>query len=78
MNWKVLEIDAISDNVFGREFDEMVDMLEDELQLEGMDYYITSDPYANQIVILIVPESYINSGELDSIFDAIGLTYTIK
>ena len=77
-NYCVLELDLIDDYDVDR--NEALDILETSLQTDGYDYYIASDPYANQIIVLVIPAKYMNgtySGLYELIKDA-GFSYVAK
>ena len=79
-NYYVLDIDLRDPDGIAAEFDEALDALEDALQADGLDYFLTSDPYAKQLVVLIVPEKYLNGtySNVDNIFNEVGLTYVVR
>lgn len=79
-NYYVLDIDLRDPDGIAAEFDEALDALEDALQADGLDYFLTSDPYAKQLVVLIVPEKYLNGtySNIDNIFNEVGLTYVVR
>lgn len=79
-NYYVLDIDLRDPDGIAAEFDEALDALEDALQADGLDYFLTSDPYAKQLVVLIVPEKYLNGtySNIDNIFNEAGLTYVVR
>lgn len=79
-NYYVLDIDLRDPDGIAAEFDEALDALEEALQTDGLDYFLTSDPYAKQLVVLIIPEKYLNGtySNIDNIFNEVGLTYVVR
>ena len=79
-NYYVLDIDLRDPDGIAVEFDEALDALEDALQADGLDYFLTSDPYAKQLVVLIIPAKYLNGtySDIDNIFNEVGLTYVVR
>lgn len=80
-NYCVLELELAEDiDEFDFELNDSLDELEAQLQTDGYDYYLTSDPYANQIVVLIIPDKYLNGtySGLDELLSECGFTYTVK
>ena len=72
----VLDLDVIG----SRDFNEALDEMEELLQLDSYDYFLANDPYAGQLVLLVVPEKYINgtSTQLDELLESCGLTYSTR
>lgn len=81
-NYRVLELDPIEDKLedMDMNFYEALDELEEALKEDGYDFYIAPDPYAGQLINLIVPVKYVNgtSTQLEELCAQYGVEFVIK
>lgn len=79
-NYRVLDLDMVDPDAVGYEFDEALAKMEETLYEDGWEYFITNDPYAGQLIQIVVPANYVDGifTQFDELLAEYGLTYTAR